>query len=162
MERLIFIAPEGSIPDVSSEAYLLLATFADGHEHPRDAIGHNLGGGFRAYLQQLMGEYYQYWLIHSETKEYNGRKQAHYQLDERHFSCDWEADKDARTVARKRYKERSFKQAASGLKRYQQATAEKYEADQEYQERFGDEDLADGNTEIDLAEKHGDTSANDD
>jgi hypothetical protein len=138
MERLIFSAPEGAIPDISSVAYHLLTILVDGKEHPRDELCQELGGGFRAYLQQLGGEYYQHWLINSETKEYKGRKQAHYQLDERHFICCWEQDKDARTIARKRYKDRSLKQAKDGLKRYEQASAEKREADQDYIERFED------------------------
>lgn len=141
MERLIFSAPEGAIPDTTNEAYRLLAILADGEEHPRDELAIQLGAGFRSYLQQLMGEYYQFWLIHSETKKYKGKKQAYYQLDERHFSCDWEQDKVARTISRKQYKERSLKQAESGLRRYQKAIAEKAEADGDFnriRERLAD------------------------
>lgn len=143
MERLIFSAPEGAIPDTTSEAYRLLAILADGEEHPRDELGIQLGAGFRSYLQQLMGEYYQFWLIHAETKKYKGKKQAYYQLDERHFSCDWEQDKVARTIARKRYKERSLKQAESGLRRYQKAIEEKAEADSDFNQLTFTPDLKD-------------------
>lgn len=136
MERLIFTAPERSIPDISSEAYRLLIILADGAEHPRDELCRELSGGFRASLQQLMGEYYDHWLIESEIKEFVGLKQAHYQLNERHLSCDCEQDKDARTIARKRYKDRSHQQAKGGLKRYKKAAAEKEKADREFCERF--------------------------
>jgi hypothetical protein len=108
MDKLLFTAPDGALPEINSPAYELLTTLSDGKKHPRDHLCNELGGGFRAYLQQLTGEYYQHWLIHTEQREYNGKKQTFYWLDERHFSCDWELDKDARTIARKQYKDRSY------------------------------------------------------
>jgi hypothetical protein len=136
MDKLLFTAPDGAIPEVNSTAYLLLKSLYENGKSPRDYLCNELGGGFRAYLQQLMGEYYQHWLIHSEQGEYNGKKQAFYWLDERHFSCDWEQDKDARTVARKQYKDRSYFGSKNAVMRLQKAEQEKAEADKAYQQRI--------------------------
>jgi hypothetical protein len=95
-----------------------------------------LGGGFRYYLQQLTGEYHQYWLINSEPIESKGKNQSRYWLDERHFSGDWEKDKDARTIAKKQYKDRSYYGSKNAVKRLKQAKKEKAEADKEYQQRI--------------------------
>lgn len=136
MENIIFTAPEGALPDVNSPAYLLLKSFSDKNKHSRDELCQALGGGFRAYLQQLMGGYYQHWLIHKENGQVSDRKQAFYWLDERHYSCDWEADKDARTIARKQYKDRSYYGCKNAVENLQQKKKEKEEADKAYKERI--------------------------
>ena len=134
MEDLFFTAPKGAIPDIYCPAYHLLCLLVEPEGTPRDKICSELGGGFRSYLQQLTGEYYQHWLIHSEIREFEGRNQAFYLLDTRHSSCDWEADKEARTIARKQYKDRSYKTSENAVKRLERARIEKAEADREYQE----------------------------
>ena len=136
MNNLIFTAPDGALPETNSPAYDLLLILSDGNKHPRDYLCNELGGGFRANLQQLMSGYYQHWLIHSEQGEYEGKKQAYYWLDERHFSYDWEQDKDARTIARKQYKDRSYYGSKNAVKRLKQAEQEKAEADKEYEQRI--------------------------
>lgn len=136
MDNLLFTAPDGALPETSSPAYLLLQIFADTNKHTRDHLCNELGGAFRAYLQQLTGGYYQHWLIHSEQTDYEGKKQSRYWLDERHFSCDWEQDKDARTIARKQYKDRSYYGSKNAVKRLEQAKQEKAEADKEYNQRI--------------------------
>lgn len=138
MDKLLFTAPDGALPEVNSPAYQLLSLLYGSNKKnklARDFLCDELGGGFRAYLQQLMGEYYQHWLIHTEQGEYNGKKQAFYWLDERHFSWDWEQDKDARTIARKQYKDRSYYGSKNTVKRLEQAKQEKAGADREYQQR---------------------------
>jgi hypothetical protein len=136
MNNLIFTAPDGALPETNSPAYDLLLILSDGNKHARDYLCNELGGGFRANLQQLMSGYYQHWLIHSEQGEYEGKKQAYYWLDERHFSYDWEQDKDARTIARKQYKDRSYYGSRNAVKRLKQAEKEKAEADKEYEQRI--------------------------
>jgi hypothetical protein len=136
MNNLIFTAPDGALPETNSPAYDLLLILSDGNKHARDYLCNELGGGFRANLQQLMSEYYQHWLIHSEQGEYEGKKQAYYWLDDRHFSYDWEQDKDARTIARKQYKDRSYYGSKNAVKRLKQAEQEKAEADKEYEQRI--------------------------
>jgi hypothetical protein len=136
MDNLIFTAPDGALPETNSPAYDLLLILSDGNKHARDYLCNELGGGFRANLQQLMSGYYQHWLIHSEQGEYEGKKQAYYWLDERHFSYDWEQDKDARTIARKQYKDRSYYGSRNAVKRLKQAEKEKAEADKEYEQRI--------------------------
>ena len=64
MENLLFTAADGALPEITSPAYELLSILDDGNKHARDRLCTELGGGFRAYLQQLTGEYYQHWLIH--------------------------------------------------------------------------------------------------
>jgi hypothetical protein len=132
MDNLLFTAPDCAIPEVNSTAYLLLKSLYENGKSPRDDLCNELGGGFRAYIQQLMGEYYQHWLIHSEQGEFNGKKQAFYWLDETHFSCDWELDKDARTIARKQYKDRSYYGSKNAVQRLKEAEREKADADIEY------------------------------
>ena len=136
MSNLSFTAPAGALPETASPAYELLLILADGNQHARDELCTELGGGVRAYLQQLTGEYYQHWLIHTEQGEFQGRKQTYYKLDKRHFSCDWEQDKDARTIARKQYKDRSYHGTKNAVKRLEQAKQEKAEADEEYKQRI--------------------------
>jgi hypothetical protein len=136
MDNLLFTAPDGALPEQNSPAYELLIILADGNKHARDNLCNELGGGFRSYLQQLTGGYYQHWLIHSEQGECEDRKQAFYWLDESHLSCDWELDKDARTIARKQYKDRSYYGSKNAAKRLQIAEQEKAEADKEYQQRI--------------------------
>ncbi len=135
MEKIIFTAPEGAIPKINSPAYLLLKQLAGGKQS-RDEFCQLLGGGFRRYLQELMNSDYQHWLIHKEMAEFKGRKQAFYWLDERHYSCDWEADKDARTIARKQYKDRSYYGCKNAVQKLQQKKEEKEEADKAYKERI--------------------------
>lgn len=136
MNIILSTAPDGAIPEQHSPAYRLLCLLAESVIKPRDELCNELGGGFRAYLQQLTGGYYQHWLIHSEQREYNGQLQSHYWLDERHYSGDWEADKDARTIARKRYNDRSYYGSKGAAKRLEQAKKEKAEADREYNQRI--------------------------
>lgn len=136
MDNLLFTAPDGALPELNSPAFELLNILADGDKHARDHLCNELGGGFRAYLQQLTGGYYEHWLIHSEQGEFENKKQAFYWLDASHLSCDWELDKDARTIARKQYKDRSYYGSKNAVKRLQQAEREKAEADREYQQRI--------------------------
>jgi hypothetical protein len=136
MDKLMFTSPEGAIPEINSPAYEILMILSGGSKHSRDHLCSLLGGGFRAYLQQLTGGYYQHWLIYSEQGEYDGKKQAFYCLDERHFSCDWELDKDARTIARKQYKDRSYYGSKNAVQRLKEAEREKADADKEYRLRI--------------------------
>jgi len=136
MEKIIFTAPEGAMPEVNSNAYLLLKVFSDKQSHPRDELCKLLGGGIRSDLQKLMNNDYRYWLIHTEMDYFKGRKQAFYRLDERHYSCDWEADKDARTIARKQYKDRSYNGCKNAVENFQQKKEEKEDADKAYKERI--------------------------
>jgi hypothetical protein len=136
MDNLLFSAPDGALPEQNSPAYELLIILGDGNKHARDHLCGELGGGFRAYLQQLTGGYYQHWFIHSEQGEFNNKKQAFYWLDESHLSCDWELDKDARIIARKQYKDRSYYGSKSAVMRLKKAEQEKVEADKEYQNRI--------------------------
>lgn len=137
MNNLLFTAPEAALPNTGSPVYELLLILSDGNKHARDHLCNLLGGGFRGYLQKLTGECYQYWFIHSEQSEYNGKRQALYWLDESHFSCDLQQDKDARTIAKKQYKDRSYYGSKSAVKRLQQAEQDKVDADTEYQQRIG-------------------------
>ena len=84
MDNLLLTAPDGALPEINNPAYELLLILSNGNKHARDQLCNELGGGFRAYLQQLMGGNYQHWLIHTEQGEYDGKKQAFYWLDERH------------------------------------------------------------------------------
>jgi hypothetical protein len=136
MNNLLFTAPDGALPEATSPAYKLLYILAENGKTPRDVLCEKLGGGLRSYLQQLTGEYYQHWLIHKEKGVFNGRKQSLYWIDKRHFSCDWEQDKDARTIARKRYKDRSYYGSKNAVKRLELAAKEKGEADKEYLQRI--------------------------
>jgi hypothetical protein len=138
MDNLLFTAPDGAIPEVNSPAYLLPKSLYDNGKSLRDYLCNELGGGFRDYFQQLMGEYYQHWLIHSEQGEYNGKKQALYWFDERHFFCDWEQKKDARATAtaRKHYKDRSYSGSKSVVMRLQIAEQEKAEPDKADKQRI--------------------------
>jgi len=136
MDNILLTAPESSLPETNSSTYKLLVVLSDRKQHTRDFLCRELGGGFRAYLQQLMGELYQHWFIHTELKVHHGNKQAIYWLDERHFSRDRELDQDARTIARKQYKDRSYYGAKRAVKRLEQAKQEKAEADKEYKERI--------------------------
>jgi hypothetical protein len=121
MNKLMFTAPYGAIPKVNSPVYEFLMILSGGAKHSRDHLCNKLGGGFRSYLQQLSGGYYQHWLIHTEQCEYKNKKQAFYWLDERHFSCDRELDKDARTIAKKQYKDRSYYGSKNVVKRLKEA-----------------------------------------
>ncbi|MFT6988016.1 MAG: hypothetical protein ACJAT7_003882, partial [Psychromonas sp.] len=78
------------------------------------------------------------WLIHSEQGEYNGKKQALYWLDERHFFCDWEQKKDARATAtaREQYKDRSYSGSKSVVMRLQIVEQEKAEPDKADKQRI--------------------------
>jgi len=136
MDNLLFTAPVGALPQTSSPVYELLLILSDGSKQARDKLCNELGGGFRSYLQQLTGECYQHWLIHTEQGEFKKKKQTYYWLDERHFSCDWEEDKDARTIARKQYKDRAYYGTKNAVKRFEQAKQEKAEADKEYEQRI--------------------------
>lgn len=136
MDKLLFTAPDGALPETDSTAYKLLLALSKGDKHARDYLCNKLGGGFRAYLQQLTGGYYQHWLIHTEQGKYNGKRQAFYWLDEKHFSGDWELDKDARTIARKRYNDRSYYGSKGAVERLEKATKDKCDADREYQKRI--------------------------
>ena len=132
----MFTSSDGGLPEVNSPAYEFLMILSDGSKHFRDYLCNELGGGFRSYLQQLTGGYYQHWLIYTEQGEYNNKKQAFYWLDERHFSCDWELYKDARTIARKQYKDRSYYGSKNAVQRLKEAEREKADADKEYRLRI--------------------------
>lgn len=134
MDKLLFTAPDGAVPEQGSSAYYLLASLETAGKY-RDELCGELGGGFRADLQKLTGDCYLNWLIHSEIREFKGRRQAFYWLDERHLTCDWGSDKDARAIARKRYKDRSYYGRKSAAKGIRKAWKEKVEADREYQQR---------------------------
>lgn len=136
MNRLIFAVPNDAIPVNGSSAFELLKILSDGKKHPRDSLCQSLGGGFRGYLQQLTGSKYQYWLIHCSKGTFNERRQAFYWLDSRHFLSDWEIDKDARVIARKKYKDRSYGNSEKAVSRLENARAEKEEADLEFQMRI--------------------------
>ena len=136
MDKLMFTSPDGALPEINSPVYEFLMILSDANKHPRDHICSLLGGGFRSYLQKLSGGHYQHWLIHSEQYEINGKKQAFYWLDERHFSCNWELDKDARTIARKQYKDRSYYGSKNAVQRLKEAEREKADADKEYRLRI--------------------------
>ena len=136
MNNILLTAPVGTLPKENSNTYLLLKILSDKNNHARDHLCYELGGGFRAYLQKLMGEYYQHWLIHSEQMEYNGKKQSFYWLDKRHFSCDKEKDQDARTIAQKQYKDRAYYGSENAVKRLEKARKEKEKADKEYKYRI--------------------------
>ncbi|MCL1067238.1 hypothetical protein L2735_10505 [Shewanella olleyana] len=136
MNKILHTAPNGALPEATSPAYKLLQILAENGKTPRDELCEKLGGGLRSYLQQLTGECYQHWLIRNEKGVFNGRKQSLYWIDRRHFSCDWEQDKDARTIARKRYKDRSYYGCKNAFERLQKAEKEKDEADKEYRKRI--------------------------
>lgn len=135
MDNLLCIAPDGAIPEITSPVYKLLLILSDGQKHPRDHLCNELGGGLRVYLQRLVKDY-QYWLIHSEQGQFNSKKQAFYQLDERHFFRNRGVDLDARTIAKKQYKDRSYYGSKNAVKRLEQARQEKIEADKEYTQRI--------------------------
>lgn len=132
----MFTSSDGGLPEVNSPAYEFFIILSDGSKHFRYYLCNELGGGFRSYLQQLTGGYYQHWLIYTEQGEYNNKKQAFYWLDERHFSCDWELYKDARTIARKQYKDRSYYGSKNAVQRLKEAEREKADADKEYRLRI--------------------------
>lgn len=136
MDKLMFTAPDGALPKMNRPVYEFLMILSGGAKHSRDHLCNELGGGFRSYLQQLSGEYYQHWLIHTEQGEYKNKKQAFYWLDERHFSHDWELDKDVRTIARKQYKDRSHYGSKNAIKRLKEAEREKEDDDEEYRLRI--------------------------
>ncbi|MCG7650992.1 hypothetical protein [Alteromonas sp. MmMcT2-5] len=132
MENVIFTSSQRDLPPLDSSAYRLLQILADGRKYPRDYLCSQIGGGFRAYLQQLKGDKFNFWLIHTEIGVHAGRKQNFYWLDERHFSQDWELDKNARIISKKEYKDRSFSVAKLALRRVEKAREEKAKADEEY------------------------------
>jgi len=136
MDNLLLAAPDNALPDINSRAYELLSTISDGEKHIRVQLCNEFGGGFRSYLQQLMGEYNKHWLIHSEPTESNGKEQSKYWLYERHFSLDWEKDKGAQTIAKKKYKVRLYYSSRNAVKRLKQVKQEKAEADKKYQHRI--------------------------
>ncbi|MDA8621368.1 hypothetical protein N9L48_01870 [Psychrosphaera sp.] len=136
MDKLLITAPQNTIPPSDSKPYKLLKLFSMGKHLARDELNKIIGGEVRIYLQDLWGDKYGYWLIHKEMKEFKGKKQAHYSLDERHFSGDWELDKDARAIARRRYADRSLNDSKSGLKRIELAIIEKEKADELFRQRF--------------------------
>lgn len=122
------------MPEFGSSAYYLLSSLLQTSGKYRDELCTELGGGFRSPLQLLTGSKLGYWLIHSEQREHEGRKQSFYWVDERHLSCDWAADNEARIIARKRYRDRSYCAMKNSVKGIKRAWKEKLDADRKYQQ----------------------------
>lgn len=142
MELITLTAPAAAMPEATEPAYRLLSLLADMEAHPRDELCQQLGGGVRAYLQQLQGERFAHWLVHAERGFYGGMNQSFYRLDERHCSGDANDDADARIIARRKYAWRSYRQAENGMVRLEEAAANRLDAEREYRQRFGEIDPA--------------------
>lgn len=134
MKDIFFTAPSHCIPKSNSKAYLLLKLLSGRKEWARDELCGLVGGDFRAYLQQLTGVMFGHWNIETVLKEYQGKRQAFYSLDERHFSGDWQQDKQARTIARKRYAERAERISRAGSRNLESKVKELKAALAEYDE----------------------------
>lgn len=85
-EKLVATAPAHTIPKQDSPAYRILKALAEG-EVSEDEIAAIAGKHYRSPLQQLMGERYGWFLIHSTIGE-DGEISGRY-LDPRHLSEQW-------------------------------------------------------------------------
>lgn len=131
LTNLFPAAPLKAIPTCKSKgAFTTLKILSDGLPHSRDELTKLLGETWRSALQDLRGDRFQYWLIHS-VKQPNGMPSL-LQLDQRHLSGNLEHDAAARLERRKQLKRDSFKEAQQGWKRMPKAHNAMIEADSDY------------------------------
>lgn len=131
LTNLFPAAPLKATPTSKSKrAFTTLNVISDGLPHSRDELTKLLGETFRSALQDLRGDRFQYWLIHS-VKQPNG-KSSLLQLDPRHLSGCPKQDAAARLERRKQLKRDSFKEAQQGWKRMPKAHNAMIEADSDY------------------------------
>ncbi|EDU9511979.1 hypothetical protein PZ82_003961 [Salmonella enterica subsp. enterica serovar Ohio] len=120
-EKLVATAPAHTIPKQDSPAYRILKALAEG-EVSEDGIAAIAGRNYRSPLQQLMGERYGWFLVHSTIGE-DGEISGRY-LDPRHLSEQWGADASARTERRITLAEISYREATQGAEREKAALRE--------------------------------------
>ena len=126
------IVPKDSIPIAGTKAYVLLSMLIDGELHNRDLLAQDsdLGESFRVALQDLRGDRFNNWLIHSV--KLNGASKSQIQLDPRHLLGDSIQDAAARRERKKEYKQDSRKKAEEGGARTGRAIVEASEAQRAY------------------------------
>ncbi|CUB05374.1 hypothetical protein [Marinomonas fungiae] len=130
-------APLEAIPTSKGKApYVVLKMLADGQLLERDELTKVLGETWRWGLQQLRGDRFGYWLIHS-IKKPNSRFTV-LQLDPRHLSGDAKQDAAARLEARRKLKRTSHKEAVLGGNRVPKAYTEMLEANAAYFKNLGE------------------------
>ncbi|MBR7890249.1 hypothetical protein J9B83_15210 [Marinomonas sp. A79] len=137
LHELFLGLPLALIPTSNTPAvYAMLQLFADGRLHARDELNRLFGETYRSHLQQLRGDRYGYWLIHSLKQE--GSRTTSLQLDPRHLASDPEQDAVARLERRSQLKRDSFTEAQQGWKRLPKAHKAMQEADKDYLKSLGE------------------------
>ena len=126
------VVPIDALPKVGTLANDLLVILADGNPHPRNqpSLRSNGDGDTRSPLQQLRGDQYLNWLIHSV--EIEGSSSTYLQLDYRHISGDSKQDAIARKERKRNFKDVSYKEAIQGGNRIPRAMAERQSALEAY------------------------------
>lgn len=137
LSPLFLGAPVSAIPTTKHlGAYQLLKLLADGQLHSREEITQLFGEPWRSYLQNLRGDRFDYWLIHSVKQDQS--KTTFLQLDPRHLSGCAKQDAAARLERRKQLKHDSYKEAQQGQARLPKAFIELQEAEKEYFKNLGE------------------------
>ncbi|GEM_PF-1922270 len=132
LSKFIGIVPSEALPKSGTLAYDLLVILSDGKPHSRNqpSLRQSGDGDTRSPLQQLRGDQFHYWLIHSV--EIEGSKTTYLQLDYRHLSNDSKQDEIARKERRRDFKDISCKEAIQGGNRIPRAMAERQSALEAY------------------------------
>ena len=136
MKNLLLSSPVDSIPPHGKQAYKLLSLFSTGRSFYRDELYDLIGGDVRAALGELSGKKYNYWLIDSHKGTYRDKLQKCYWLNERHLMGCWSSDKDARAIARKKNRDRSYHLCTKAVGRIGIVEKEMLEANLEYESRI--------------------------
>jgi hypothetical protein len=131
MDKILATAPLYFIPQENTNAYRFLFLISDGKPHAKSEILFSLGDDPRSARQALTCEAGGNWLIHNI-----GDGKAVYQLDERHLSGDRDLDMEARVVAQRQLKDRSYIQCQNEINRLAKAKNEQLEAATNYAIRF--------------------------
>lgn len=128
----IGVVPLDALPQLGTLAYDLLVILSDGKPHPRNqpSLRSNGDGDTRSPLQQLRGDQYLNWLVHSV--EIKGSSSTYLQLDYRHLSGDSKQDEIARKERKRDFKDISYKGAIQGGNRIPRAMAERQSALEAY------------------------------
>lgn len=111
------------IPELNSSHWAILNILADQKPHAKKEILMASGDDPRWTLQCLIGERFNFWLIHNTTAG-----SATYQLDSRQVTGEPQDDTQAHLEANERYRSRSRKQAESEENRLPKAQAQYLEA----------------------------------
>lgn len=136
LTNLFPAAPLEMIPTSKGKApYVVLKMLANGQQLERNELTKVLGETWRWGLQELRGDCFGCWLIHS-VKKPNSRV-TDLQLDPRHLSGCVKQDAAARLERRKQLKHDSYKEAQQGWKRIPKAHTAMLEADKAYFQSLG-------------------------